>query len=84
MLRRPERSRESRRQGYANCSYLCDFSEAFLARFVKPDDSAKEQSETPLIKQTSPVKHSLHFRGVYRCLAVMYLHGHFHIGKMQH
>lgn len=66
------------------CHCLYDFSEACLACFVMPDDSVNEQSEMPLIKQTSSVMHLPHSRGVNSRIVVTQLHENCHIGNIQH
>ena len=47
------------------------FSQAFLARFVKPSDSAKARAEIPLLKQTDSVESfASHFRNVNSRISV--------------
>ena len=48
-----------------------NFSQAFLARFVKPSDSAKARAELPYLKQTDSVEaFASHFRNVNSRISV--------------
>ena len=47
------------------------FSQAFLARFVKPSDSAKARAEILHLKHIESVESfALHFRNVHSCITV--------------
>ena len=50
---------------------LPDFAAVFLARLVKPSDTAKARAELPTLKQTSAVEaFASHFRSVNRRITV--------------